>query len=953
MKRSLQWRILIRCMTVLLLAASVLSAGAAVCQARDLSDDSEKTVRIGIAEYPQSAYYDSAGGLHGIAVEYAYKIAQYANLKIEVTLIPDAESYFAALDSGKVDMLLDIYKSPAREETYLFSEYETGSSPVSVYVRKDEDRFPYGDINQLSGMTIGTEADSFDTTLFQTWCRENGVTPRILTYADYTKINAALERGEIDAGAYASENIVDYRTILQVAPTPYYVLFRKEEAALKRTVDKAMANLLADDPQYRQKLTAIYSAATVPYMDAYSTEEKAYIAAHPVITVAVLKSDAPYYSKGEHGVPHGILPDYYSEIAALTGQTIRFREYDTQAQAIAAIKTGDADVVAMFSNGLISAYRAGLRLTGTYASVNAVMVTFSGTGQNKIQKIAVKERSKGIIQIGLDAATAASLVTYNNATDCFDALNHHQVDAIICGLPSAAWLINQTNASRYSISAQSTIDMGLCGAVDYDNSVLCAILDKAIRVSKYQFNGIVARNTLAEDNWKTYLSRVPAAWIVGTAAGMILAIVVLVLALCSLLRQQKEKEAVAAEKAKNQQRELHLAVAEAANEEKNQFFSTISHDMRTPLNAIISFADFAQEDAVVPSVKESLAKIQSSARLLLNLINDTLLLSKIGKDKLRIHPKPISSAELVRSVAIPVQASAAQKGVALTVDDAVPPQMILADALMLQKILLNLLSNAVKYTPAGGHVAFSAAADAGRDDCVAIAFRVADDGSGISQEFLPRLFKPFEQENENGDTVNGTGLGLSIVKQLVDLMDGSIQVESEKGKGSVFTVRLSFPRACADAGCGETPDESHVRCALAGKRVLLCEDNALNAEIVCRLLENVNMTVAVARNGKRGLELFQESPAGTYDAVLMDIRMPEMNGFEATAAIRTLPRADAKTVPIVALTADVIDEDVEKMFAAGMNACLPKPVDAKQMVHTLAEQIQGKAGCKFGVHKID
>ena len=379
----------------------------------------------------------------------------------------------------------------------------------------------------------------------------------------------------------------------------------------------------------------------------------------------------------------------------------------------------------------------------------------------------------------------------------------------------------------------------------------------------------------------------------------------------------------------------------AAVQAKDQFFSNISHDMRTPLNAVLGFTALARQSGTSEAEKEDyLAKIDTSGRLLLDLVNDTLTLSKASNGKIVLRPEPCSTQDMEASIITPIRALAEKKNITFTSDSTgVRSRTVLADRVNAEKIFLNLLTNAVKYTPAGGHVAVVVRddpADAPDPDFV---FVIRDDGIGMSEDFLTRVFEPFAQENRPGYESNGTGLGLAIVKQLVDLFGGTIEIKSRMNEGTTITVRLHFPETDAGLIPEKKPDPVSPD-ILQGRKVLLCEDNAMNREIAVLLLKKKGMDVVCAVNGRLGVDCFKDSAPGEFDVILMDLRMPVMNGLEASAAIRALDRPDAETVPIIAMTADAFTEDVDQCKRAGMNGHIAKPVDPAVMYSILAKALR-------------
>ena len=380
--------------------------------------------------------------------------------------------------------------------------------------------------------------------------------------------------------------------------------------------------------------------------------------------------------------------------------------------------------------------------------------------------------------------------------------------------------------------------------------------------------------------------------------------------------------------------------ATEANDAKTEFLSRMSHDIRTPLNGIIGMTYLAQEQQNPARTADCLTKIDRSSKFLLGLINDILDMTKAESGKLELHPEPYSVAEFNGYIDAVVRPLCREKNQRFTFTEEVTEHLIpLADKLCINQVVFNLLSNAVKYTPEGGAITYRIRAAQRGEHRVAIEHSISDTGIGMSEEFQRRLFEPFTQEGRNDSSeARGSGLGLAIVKKLVDLMGGTISVRSRLGQGSTFTVRFEFdavPLAALHPAAGAGPAAAGYD-VLRGARVLLCEDHPLNQEIAAALLREKGMTVDLAENGSRAVERFVAVQPGFYRAVLMDIRMPVMDGYEAARTIRALDRPDARTVPIIAMTADAFADDVQKCLAAGMNGHIAKPIDPAQLYGTLA-----------------
>lgn len=391
-----------------------------------------------------------------------------------------------------------------------------------------------------------------------------------------------------------------------------------------------------------------------------------------------------------------------------------------------------------------------------------------------------------------------------------------------------------------------------------------------------------------------------------------------------------------------------LIDAQNASSAKSAFLSRMSHEIRTPLNAIIGMAAIASAQMDNrDAVEDCLVKIERSSKHLLALVNDILDMSKIEEGKLAIRRKPFRLSELLESVSAIILSQTYKKHLTLELPSSDSVGGILeGDILRLSQILLNLLTNAVKFTPEGGRVRLEVRELRGDTEYVWLEFTVSDTGVGIGEEFMERLFAPFEQEDSGNPRqaadgrLDGCGLGLSITKDLVSTMGGTIRVESKKGEGAAFIIELPLGRGLEEPQvCGQQSEPATRN--LCGRRLLLAEDNQLNREIAVSILQMQGVEVDCAENGRQAVDIFLASDADRYDAILMDVRMPVMDGYRATREIRGSVHPRASTVPILAMTANVFSDDVSATMAAGMNAHLTKPIDPELLSKTLFECISG------------
>ena len=418
-------------------------------------------------------------------------------------------------------------------------------------------------------------------------------------------------------------------------------------------------------------------------------------------------------------------------------------------------------------------------------------------------------------------------------------------------------------------------------------------------------------------------------------------VLMMLLAFISFIRVQRSSQMVKLEQEANRELNHLRMVAETANAAKSTFLNNMSHDIRTPMNAIIGFTNIAMKHHPSPEIKSCLDKISDSSEHLLALINDVLDISRIESGKIKYTPTPVDISEVTDSVLTIMYGYLSNRDITFQTEIEEPKmRYVLTDAVRVREVLVNILGNAVKFTNDGGTVTYAVSYHPGKDDrYIHVRYQIADTGIGMAKEFVAHIFDEFSQEDHGARTqYKGTGLGMAITKQYVDLMGGTISVESKKGVGSTFTVEL--PMEITEACEVKKTDHAVGKADLSGLKVLLAEDNDLNAEIAIVQLEELGMKITRAADGEEAVRFFRENLQGTFDLILMDVMMPKMNGYEATKAIRSMRnRPDAVTIPIIAMTANAFAEDVQASLDAGMNGHLSKPIVMEEVVKTIARNI--------------
>jgi|GEM_PF-483545 len=913
----------------------------------DPSDDA--IVHIGFIVIDNYNYIDVNGEWRGYDIELLLKLYQYGDMLIEGVPFESSANALDALRTGEVDALIDFNRTEERAAEFLLSANTVASDKLVVYARSDDDRFIYGDAERLGGIRIGTIEGSGVNELLPGECAKYGVSPELVPYASVDEINAALDKGEIDAACSGSNAAPkEYTAIFSFMSDSAYILLQKDNTELCNRLDNMVSQLLSDEPFYLYNLSSKYMMQSFAGEIEFTEDEAAYIQQAGVIRVAVPNNDEPY-SYMKSGELTGVIPEYYSVLSDKTGLTFECVGYDSYSETILAVQQGEADVLGMFYGDIITANYIGMSISSEYSSYDCIMISKTGS-EEKVGKVAATDRTQAIMRVQLaQQGVDAEIVAYRSLNDCYYALSDGEVDAMVCSMNSAGWIINQHSRANLSILTMPGIQLEMAACMP-ENNTLYDILNKAIEASNVDMQRILAECSVTDQsNVRTMIENIPPMVILIVSGVIIIFLIALIYTLTRLMKRNQERALVAQMDAETKQREAEVKAVRELNEKRSAFFSNISHDMRTPLNAIIGFSDIAGRSDDIGEVHEYLDKINTSGGILLNLINDTLTVSKMNNGKLELDPKPTDTKHMIDEICVPIRANAERKRITFTEELPAESRTIMCDALNTQKVILNILSNAIKYTPEEGEVKFrvvlsdihnaesSDGASDGSDRCN-MHVEVSDTGVGMDSEFLPHIFEPFAQENSKFGVATGVGLGLAIAKELVDTMGGTIDVSSVKNKGTTFVIDIPFEEL-RDTVVDTDADKKGSEIDLTGRWILLFEDNEMNAEIAGTILEQYGAEVTVAENGKVGVDIFSESEEGAYSLILMDLRMPVMDGYEATRAIRAMGsegiRQDAESVPIVAMSADAFAEDVDKCRQAGMDGHIPKPIDMDKLMSVL------------------
>ena len=692
---------------------------------------------------------------------------------------------------------------------------------------------------------------------------------------------------------------------------------------------------------------------TLDYNQSLTGGEKSWLEEHGDIRMGFLNNDPAIFSMDETtGKLTGMLSEYVSYAKDCLGnQTLKFniQDYDDYDEMLQALQDHEIDMIFYVSRNPDLAEKKGYTLTNTAWTYSLMAVTDEENfDEHNVYTVAVPKEKDALKQHIAFSYPQWKLVDYDSLEDAADMVMNEKADCFLMGTSQALKYDNERDFK----SVPLTKTMEACFAVRGGEGPILSILNKTLKAmpSDMLTSALAIYDSTADKVtfWDFVKDNMPAFFV--TAGFSSLGIIGIILV---LLRKARKAETVAKLAANDTQKlndklEIALKKAEDASLAKTRFLNNMSHDIRTPMNAILGYAQIMEDELnrkEMPEVSEHLEKLQQSGNLLLSIINNVLDMARIESGRMEIDENYCRIEDVWKSLFAVFDEKARKKNISLHYTMNVEHEHVLTDVTKVKEILVNILSNAIKYTPAGGSVmVYVDELPCDESGCMIVRIRISDTGIGMSQDYLTKIFEAFTREkNTTKSKIAGTGLGMSIVKNYVDLLGGTIDVESELGKGSTFTValkhRIAYERYYVKKHIEEPGTGNEI---LEGRNILLAEDNDLNAEIAEAILEHAGLRIERVENGIQCVNRILKMPTGTYDMIFMDIQMPEMDGYKATQAIRNLPDKDKACIPIIAMTANAFAEDKRKTMEAGMNAHLSKPLNVPELMDTIRKFCDGK-----------
>ena len=922
------------------------------CRAAETNNDEKQSQIIRVGSFEDTFnYVDKNGVRRGYGYELMQALAGYTGWKFEYVKC-DWSDCFDKLENGEIDIMGDISYTDERAQKMLFPDEPMGEEKYILYADLSDTDIGMSDFKSLDGKRVGVLMDTEPEIMLTEWENKNGIHTEHVNVNNDDDVEKKLANHEIDCFVSLEESIWSEQgisSVTTIGKSGIYFAINKERSDIKTELDYAMRQLEQDSPFFKADLYKKYF--TLDYIQILTGKEKVWVEEHGGIQIGFLNNDPAIFSMDEEtGKITGMLAEYISYAKDCLGnQTLEFNihAYDDYDEMIQALQNREIDMIFYAGRNPYFAEQNGYALTNTAWTYSLMAVTDEEKfDENKVHTVAVPKEKYALKQHIAFSYPEWKLVDCDSLDNAADMVIQEKADCFLMGASQALIYDNSQNFK----SVPLTKTMEACFTVREGEGSLLSILNKTIKAmpSDMLTSALAIYDSTADkvtfsdfikDNLLVFLATV------GFLALSIIGIILV------LLRKARKAEAVAKLAAKdtkklNDKLEIALKKAEDASLAKTRFLNNMSHDIRTPMNAILGYAQLMEEELKekdLPETSDHLEKLQQSGNLLLSIINNVLDMARIESGKMEIDEN-YGRIEDIRQTLFEIFGDEAKKkNIALHYTINVEHEHILTDTTKVKEIFVNILSNAIKYTPSGGSVMINI------DELVCdepgymmVRTRVSDTGFGMSQDYLTKIFDAFTRErNTTKSKITGSGLGMSIVKRYVDLLGGTIDVESEPGKGSTFTVTLKH-RIADESYYVKKHDEGSGTASkiLEGRNILLAEDNDLNAEIAEAILERAGLKTERVEDGIQCVNKITKMPVGTYDMILMDIQMPRMDGYKATQAIRHLPDKDKACIPIVAMTANAFEEDKRDAVAAGMNGHIAKPIQIDKLLSMLAEVLR-------------
>ena len=916
-----------------------------LCITSMAAESQPRVLRVAFCEAKGITEKNPDGSRHGLVMDYLNEIAKYTGWEYEfIDTTPDA--MLKGFAEGEYELMGGNYYLPGLEAYYAYPDYNIGYSKSVIFARENDDTVQSHNLKSLNGKTIGVYDRAVENVRrLKEYLSMNDLdcTLKYYSYEQLVDGNlySYLQEGDVDLLLGNSvEHKQGIRAVVSYDSQPYYIVTNVGNQEVLDGLNMAMAKIADSNPDFASERYAanFLNASSVDIR--LTKEEKDYIRQKGSVTVAMPYNFHPLTCEDPDDMHDGLTYDILKEVAEFTGLEFNYVSTDSYVKAMELVRQGKVDILGFYLGDEVDSLKQKMVLTAPFASMNSIIVRNKASGFPGSELVGAVIEGRELPK----SIRAAEVKSYRNINEALKAVNRGEAD-FAYGL--ATYMEHEIQKSHFANVVPVTLindrmDICLAMARPADPELL-TIMNKAINsIPSDRSAELLDHNMVSAGTGVLSITELIYAnpmMFVGGLTAILLILVTVIL----WVNRVRVKAAVM---------QSDLKKAEAESRAKGEFLSRMSHELRTPMNAVVGLADLAGMTEGVPeNIREMLVKLRASSHYLLDLINDILDMSRLDSGMLTIASEPFSLERMLNELRTMMETDANRRGLNYRIETDISHGGVTGDVIRLRQVLTNLLSNAFKFTPEGGTVILRVTEKPGPGEnavgesavgeqvvcenapcrSVVYEFQVIDTGVGIDLKDQTRIFDTFEQVGTNYAKSQGTGLGLPISYSIVQLMGGELRVKSEPGHGSEFYFTLTLPVG-SPVFDGGSVNESHVgEEMLKEVSILLAEDNDLNAEIALQLLELKGAVVSRCENGRLAVERFKESDPGEFQVILMDIQMPEMNGLEATRAIRAMDRPDAAAIPIIAMTANVFKEDVDAAMEAGMSGFEGKPLDVEHL----------------------
>ncbi|MDO4483982.1 MAG: ATP-binding protein [Clostridia bacterium] len=918
-----------------------------------LAEGERRVVRVAFPEQRGMSEIDNTGKLMGYNYDYLEKISEYTGWQMEYITYPATDANDSVMNAmqdlsdGKVDLLGPMLKNDATLEMYEYPQHNYGTVYTMLCVdMRSTLRRSNLDMDKTYRIGLYEKAAQRNSEVLA-YLESDNIPYEIVYYPSVKEQLEALRSGEVDMVSAVSLSPYDNtRVFATFAPRPYYFVSTKGNSGLIAELDEAIVQVSTRHVNLQDSLFDRYFGERVDYFSVSEAEQEI-VDGVKAIRVLCVDMDAPY-AFIENGQPKGALVTVINNFAGELGIQVEYTLCGSRAEAEPMLADGAFDfVVGMPFPSSFCAENGYVRSDPVFTS-GIAYIRNNYSDQYQEQTIALVRGLEG----GLTTSAFKKVDTYDTMLECVEAVQSGKADVAAGNQSMMEYYLNDTGSSLLTFSVVGRTNDVCIAASRKTMLPLLGVLNNYVNsLSVSEKNNILSagnshshvREVMA--SLRRLINRHP--WVILVAAALLVLIISLKARRIHREKQRLEEVNHALEQAKAASEAARVEL-EKASVAKSNFLFNMSHDIRTPMNAIIGYSELIRRKLDDPELLDYEKKVENASNLLLSIINNVLDMARIESGKVELNEEVVNTGETMDELLSVFEKIAESKEIRLESQWDVQHNCLICDQTKIKEVFLNLISNAVKYTQKGGTVSIRARElPCDREGYVRIESVVEDTGIGMSEEYLPQLFDPFTRErNTTTSQVSGTGLGMPIVKKLVELMGGTIEVESQPGKGTKFTMILEHKLADEDCGKQKKAISDDCRKALlAGKRILLAEDNDLNAEIAQLMLTENGFLVERVADGAQCVAKVEQMPAGSYDVILMDIQMPNMDGYQAARAIRALADPAKASIPMLAMTANAFAEDRKNALAAGMNGHLPKPIDINKIEAAILSVLTGTGNC--------